>query len=128
MATIDAETGLKILHAACVAIDGKAASTFKPETEPYSHRTFADFKQQTNDSTATPTTRTKAMLLAFTLYSAGRIPYEGVKTGDRWLVLDDWVAGALVKWHYAVPDDDARALIVTPKGWQLIASTLEAMA
>lgn len=65
--------------------------------------------------------------MAFCLYSAGRIPYQGVKAGNNWLVLDIWIVGALVKWGFASPDDALKEIVVTDKGWSFLKDTFDQM-
>lgn len=119
----------RILDAVCIAIDHKPASAKTFSDEPFSDlTTYASWGQDANDSTKRVTTRTRAMLIAYLMFSGGRIPYSGIEVGGKWFRPDKWIAGALVKNGHALADDSEQVFVVTPHGWSLVAETLEMLS
>lgn len=128
MLDIDRETASRIIDALAVAIDGKksSAKTFSPT--PYeSLAVYGNWGQDHNDL-KNDTNRTRALLMAYLVFSGGRIPLTGIEMDGTYFRPDVWVAGALVKKGYLVVDEPAGEFRVTPEGWEFVAESLEALA
>lgn len=55
MTSIHDTTAVELLHSISLAIDGKPAATFKPQSAPAAqYQTYDDFKQDNNDSMEPP--------------------------------------------------------------------------
>jgi hypothetical protein len=127
MLDIDKDTASRIIDAIAMAIDGKksSAKTFSPT--PYeSLAVYGNWGQDHNDS-KNDTPRTRALLLAYLIFSGGRIPLTGVEMDGVYFRPDVWVAGALVKKGYLIVDEAAGEFRVTPAGWLFVAESLEAI-
>ncbi|MBZ9679621.1 hypothetical protein LB531_03000 [Mesorhizobium sp. CO1-1-2] len=119
------ETAKRIINAVAVAIDGKPSSAKTFASSPYQDlSSYGDWDQDNNNSKF-DTTRTRALLISYLLFSGGRIPLLGIQIGERWFRPDKWVAGALVKRGFFDIDEASSEFVVTPAGWEYVAETLE---
>lgn len=127
MLDIDKETASRIIDALAIAIDGKRSSAKTFNSAPYgSLAVYGNWGQDQNDS-KNDTTRTRALLLAYLIFSGGRIPLTGIEMDGAYFRPDVWVAGALVKKGYLVVDEAQNEFRVSLEGWELVAETLEAL-
>jgi hypothetical protein len=127
MLDIDQETASRVIDALAELIDGKpsSAKTFSPA--PYGDLTvYGNWGQDRNDSRR-DTNRTRALLMAYLVFSGGRIPLTGIPMNGTYFRPDVWVAGALVKKGYLIVDEEAGEFRVSPEGWGFVAQTLEAL-
>lgn len=127
MLDIDKNTASRIINAVATTIDGKSSSAKTFSETPYdSLADYGDWEQDQNNSKR-DTPRTRALFLAYLLFSGGRIPLKGIQMDDTYFRPDKWVAGALVKKGYVTVDKAAGEFQVTREGWEFVAETLEAI-
>lgn len=125
MLEMEEETAKRIINAVAVAIDGKPSSAKTFASSPYQDlESYGQWAQEGNNSKF-DTTRTRALLISYLLFSGGRIPLLGIQMGEKWFRPDKWVAGALVKKGFFEVDEAAGEFVVTPTGWEYVAETLE---
>jgi hypothetical protein len=127
MLDIDKETASRIIDALAVAIDGKTSSAKTFSDTPYdSLADYGDWQQDHNDSQR-DTPRTRALFLAYLLFSGGRIPLKGIQMDGTYFRPDKWVAGALMKKGYLTVDNPTGEFQVSSQGWEFVAETIEAI-
>jgi hypothetical protein len=127
MLDIDKDTASRIIDALAVAIDGKTSSAKTFSETPYdSLADCGDWQQDHNDSQR-DTPRTRALFLAYLLFSGGRIPLKGIQMDGTYFRPDKWVVGALMKKGYLTVDNPTGEFQVTSQGWEFVAETLEAI-
>ena len=127
MLDIDKDTAKRIIDALAVAIDGKPSSAKSFNQFPYED--LADYGHwgQDNNDSKRDTPRTRALFMAYLIFSGGRIPLRGIGMHGTYFRPDVWVAGALVKKGYLTVDESAHEFVVSPDGWRFVADTLESL-
>ncbi|ESX02349.1 hypothetical protein NKJ16_29440 [Mesorhizobium sp. M0179] len=97
MLDIERDTATRIIDAIAVAIDGKIPSSKSFNQFPYENLAdYGNWSQDNNDS-KNNTPRTRALFMAYLIFSGGRIPLRGIEMHGTFFRPDVWVAGALVK-------------------------------
>lgn len=109
------------------AIDGKPSSAKSFNQYPYENLAdYGNWGQDNNDS-KNDTPRTRALFMAYLVFSGGRIPLRGIEMHGTFFRPDVWVAGALVKKGYLTVDESSGEFLVTQNGWAFVAETLEGL-
>lgn len=117
MLDIEKDTAKRIIDALAVAIDGKPSWAKSFNQFPYEDLAdYGNWGQDNNDS-KTDTPRTRALFMAYLVFSGGRIPLRGIEMHGTYFRPDVWVAGALVKKGYLTVDESAQEFVVTQDGW-----------
>ncbi|WP_156936440.1 hypothetical protein [Mesorhizobium sp. LNJC394B00] len=125
MLDIERDTATRIIDAMAVAIDGKPSSAKSFNQFPYENLAdYGNWGQDNNDS-KNDTPRTRALFMAYLIFSGGRIPLRGIEMHGTFFRPDVWVAGALVKKGYLMVDESAGEFLVTQTGWAFVAETFE---
>ena len=127
MLDIEKDTAKRIIDALAVAIDGKPSSAKSFDQYPYEN--LADYGNwgQDNNDAKNDTPRTRALFMAYLVFSGGRIHLRGIEMHGTFFRPDVWVAGALVKKGYLTVDEIAGDFVVTREGWEFVAQTLEGL-
>ncbi|MER9456574.1 hypothetical protein [Mesorhizobium sp. M0478] len=127
MLDIERDTATRIIDAIAVAIDGKPSPAKSFNQFPYENLAdYGNWGQDNNDS-KNDTPRTRALFMAYLIFSGGRIPLRGIEMHGTFFRPDVWVAGALVKKGYLTVDESAGEFLVTQAGWAFVAETLEGL-
>lgn len=125
MLNIDQETASRIMDALGRIIDGKPASakTFSPV--PFDDLAIYENWGQDQNNATKDTARTRALFMAYLVFSGGRIPMTGIPMIETYFRPDAWVIGALEKQGYLIVDEAVGEFQVSAKGWEFVAQTLE---
>ncbi|MDW9928065.1 hypothetical protein [Sinorhizobium meliloti] len=65
--------------------------------------------------------------MAYALFSGGKLPKEGIRIDGTWFHPDIWVVKAMLNKGYMVDNAERSHFELTPKGWLLIAETVEGL-
>lgn len=120
------DTAVRIIDALALSIDKKPASAKTFASKPADETSFENW-QNASYATKQDSTRTKALVLAYTMFSGGKLPKEGIRIDGAWFHPDIWVVKAMLNNEYLVEAVDGAHFELTSKGWALIAETLEGL-
>ncbi|PTM90139.1 hypothetical protein [Mycoplana dimorpha] len=120
-------TAVRIIDALALAIDKKRASAKTFDGRPADPGRFGNW-QDAKYSTTQDTPRTRALLLAYAMFSGGKLPKEGIRIDDHWFHPDIWVMKAMLNKGYMIENAQGSHFELTETGWSFIAETVEGLA
>ncbi|RWO81033.1 hypothetical protein [Mesorhizobium sp.] len=125
MLDIPKETAARIVDAIAMAIDGKPCSAECFNPSPYVN--LADYDNWGRDNSASKNValRTRALLVAYIVFSGGRIPLRGIEMQGTYFRPEAEVAGILVNKGYLTVNESSGEFLVTQSGWAFVAEALE---
>lgn len=125
MLAMTSEQGREIFDNLCLLVDGKRASAWTAQSDPFlALEELSEWSQQENNS-RNESSRTDAFLLGYCLFTGGMIPMRGIRFLDGYVRPDAWVIGALLKAARLSVDDAAKSFVVTKKGWDRVCLSME---
>jgi hypothetical protein len=119
-------TATRIIEALSWRIDKKPASAKTFDDKPSGNDIYDGFDDAAY-ATKRDSDRTKAFMLAYAVFSGGRIPKAGIQIADAWFHPDIWVIKAMLNKGYMVETDGGTAVELTEGGWSLIAEAVEGL-
>ncbi|MDW9812848.1 hypothetical protein [Sinorhizobium meliloti] len=127
MSRIEKETATRIIDALALRIDKKTASAKTFANTPSTEFDVYDNWQDSAYATRQDTTRTKALVLAYTIFSGGRISKEGIKMGSVWFRPDVWIIKAMIQKGYLKESTPPTHFELTETGWRFVADVVEGL-